>query len=325
MSAGETRWGGSPRPQAAGTAGEHLTPAEQHLGDRLAAFVDGELHDDARERVLAHLATCPGCKAAANEQRQLKNAVAAAAPPALSADLLARLQGLPGLPSGDGGGADGGDGDPGSGRDGVIGATSLGGQRLSGNVFGRRRAGFVTAPEPAGGFRIHEVERPGSGSASRGRRFAFAAAGAFSMAALALGGALPLEGVADGGTEDPGSAVTPLSARASDVADVRSGRGARAGQGRDLVSSVSVASPSASASPSVSLSPSVNSLPGSGTSPVVPVARPLVLPDDATLLTAPPAPSATAASSATPSASATSAPALLTSAVPLLDSASATP
>ncbi|MCW8220014.1 zf-HC2 domain containing protein, partial [Streptomyces griseolus] len=28
------------------------TPAEQHLGDRLAALVDGELKHDARERVL---------------------------------------------------------------------------------------------------------------------------------------------------------------------------------------------------------------------------------------------------------------------------------
>ncbi|WP_139121227.1 anti-sigma factor family protein, partial [Streptomyces sp. SolWspMP-sol7th] len=37
--------------------------SEQHLGDRLAAFVDGELDHDARERVLSHLATCPRCKA----------------------------------------------------------------------------------------------------------------------------------------------------------------------------------------------------------------------------------------------------------------------
>ncbi|MGE7383347.1 zf-HC2 domain-containing protein, partial [Serratia bockelmannii] len=35
-----------------------VPPAEQHLGDRLAALVDGELKHDARERVLAHLATC---------------------------------------------------------------------------------------------------------------------------------------------------------------------------------------------------------------------------------------------------------------------------
>ncbi|MFE7118584.1 hypothetical protein ACFU99_24525, partial [Streptomyces sp. NPDC057654] len=43
------------------------------------------------------------------------------------------------------------------------------------------------------GFRIHEVERPGP----RGRRFAFAAAGAVSLAAFALGGALPLDAAMD--------------------------------------------------------------------------------------------------------------------------------
>ncbi|MER5782063.1 zf-HC2 domain-containing protein, partial [Streptomyces mobaraensis] len=32
-------------------------------GARLAALVDGELGHDARERVLAHLATCWTCKA----------------------------------------------------------------------------------------------------------------------------------------------------------------------------------------------------------------------------------------------------------------------
>ena len=44
---------------------------------------------------------------------------------------------------------------------------------------------------PQRGFRIHEVRVDrAERSASRGRRFAFAAAGAFSLAALALGGSL---------------------------------------------------------------------------------------------------------------------------------------
>jgi len=79
--------------------GEHRpqrpAPAEQHLGDRLAAFVDGELTDDSRDRVLAHLATCPQCKTAAAEQRRLKSVVAASELPAISAGLLARLQACP--------------------------------------------------------------------------------------------------------------------------------------------------------------------------------------------------------------------------------------
>lgn len=78
--------------------GTSPTPAEQHLGDRLAALVDGELSHDARERVLSHLATCPKCKAEADAQRRVKSVFAQTAPPAPSEGLLARLQGLPGGP-----------------------------------------------------------------------------------------------------------------------------------------------------------------------------------------------------------------------------------
>ncbi|WP_344290487.1 anti-sigma factor family protein, partial [Streptomyces synnematoformans] len=70
-----------------------LSPAEHHLGEALAALVDGELPHDARDRVLAHLATCPRCKAEADEQRRLKSVFSAAAPPAPSDGLLARLRG----------------------------------------------------------------------------------------------------------------------------------------------------------------------------------------------------------------------------------------
>ena len=79
-------------------SGTSPTPAEQHLGDRLAALVDGELNHDARERVLSHLATCAKCKAEADAQRNLKNVFAQAAPPPPSETFLARLQGLSGGP-----------------------------------------------------------------------------------------------------------------------------------------------------------------------------------------------------------------------------------
>ncbi|MEU9236687.1 anti-sigma factor family protein [Streptomyces subrutilus] len=149
-------------------SGVSPSPAEQHLGDRLAALVDGELNHDARERVLAHLATCAKCKAEADAQRRLKTMFVESAPPPLSAGLLARLQGLPG---------GGFDGPPGPG----------------GPPSGDPLATFAYALPPASrpqqeGFRIHEVGRPR-------RRFAFAAAGAVSLAALALGGAMPLETV----------------------------------------------------------------------------------------------------------------------------------
>ncbi|MEU9071745.1 zf-HC2 domain-containing protein [Streptomyces sp. NPDC048109] len=198
------------RPQSEG----HL--AEQHLGDRLSALVDGELGHDARERVLAHVATCPKCKAEVDAQRRLKNVFAEAAPPAPSESFLARLQGLPG-----GGDTDGG-GSPFAGLPGGFGASANAG------VFGTRRGerfefDYVPAgshapvlPAPSqgrGGFRIHDVGRQESErSASRGLRFAFAAAGAVSLAAIALGGVTL--GTPDTTTEARGSGsgsnVTPM-------------------------------------------------------------------------------------------------------------------
>ncbi|MFF8956699.1 anti-sigma factor family protein [Streptomyces sp. NPDC014894] len=194
------------------------TPAEQHLGDRLAALVDGELKHDARDRVLAHLATCPKCKAEADAQRRLKDVFAQAAPPPPSEGLLARLQGLPAGPGADdrGGPFDGGR---------VIDSIFAGVTPSSGRPGDRRPETFGYVPEghpaaPAlpgrsGGFRIHEVGRPeGERSPWRARRFAFAAASAVSFAAIALGGAMP---VADTSVQSargatPGNAVTPMQA-----------------------------------------------------------------------------------------------------------------
>ncbi|MEU3185261.1 zf-HC2 domain-containing protein [Streptomyces sp. NPDC006923] len=192
------------------------TPAEQHLGDRLAALVDGELDHDARERVLAHLATCAKCKAEADAQRRLKNVFAQSAPPPPSAGLLARLQGLPGGPPGDGGDGRG----------------LFDGGRFGDGVFGVSTEGFGYAPVgphagviPGGsGFRIHEVARQeAERSPWRGRRFAFAAASAVSFAAMALGGTLPLGTPGDGLPRGAGNNVTPLRAPAGSTAPVSVG------------------------------------------------------------------------------------------------------
>jgi len=188
--------------------------AEQHLGDRLAALVDGELGHDARERVLAHVATCPKCKAEVDAQRRLKNVFAEAAPPPPSESFLARLQGLPG-------GSDLDGGDPPFGRGGLTG--DLPGRPGAGGVFGLRRGGerfeldYLPArahgsvlPAAQRGFRIHDVGRSDGERASRGRRFAFVAAGAVSLAAIALGGVTtgaPGDPEARGGS---GSNVTPM-------------------------------------------------------------------------------------------------------------------
>ncbi|MEU9863284.1 zf-HC2 domain-containing protein [Streptomyces sp. NPDC047971] len=187
------------------------TPAEQHLGDRLAALVDGELGHDARERVLAHLATCAKCKAEADAQRRLKSVFASAAPPPPSEGLLARLQGLPGGP-----GDPGGDDRRGP-FDDLFGLGGPGGSDGPGSV---KSDGFATAVvSPHSGFRIHAVGgRPDQDrSPWRGRRFGIAAASAVSFAAIALGGALPLESSVNVGArgEGTGNTVTPLRAAAS--------------------------------------------------------------------------------------------------------------
>jgi Putative zinc-finger len=172
------------------------TPAEQHLGDRLTALVDGELGHESRERVLAHIATCDECRAEVEEQRRLKGILAAASrvAPAPPPGLLARLQSLPGLDQSDDGGP------------------FLGGGLGEGLLRGGTAESVLSAGS-AGGFRIHEVTKPAErATAHRGRRFAFAAAGALSMAAVALGGAFPVEEVPSGGLPDePGTSVTPVS------------------------------------------------------------------------------------------------------------------
>lgn len=45
---------------------------ESHLGQRLSAFIDGELSHQQRERVLAHLAHCAPCRQEATALRVLK-------------------------------------------------------------------------------------------------------------------------------------------------------------------------------------------------------------------------------------------------------------
>lgn len=179
------------------------SPAEQHLGDRLAALVDGELDHDARERVLAHLATCAKCKAEADAQRRLKTLFVESAPPPLSAGLMARLQGLPGGVDGPAGPA--GPAGP-RGQQGPVGA----------DPFASFAYALPAARPRQEGFRIHEVGRPR-------RRLGFVAAGAVSLAALALGGSLPLETVDPNARGDapapasrPGPAVSAVDASVRD-------------------------------------------------------------------------------------------------------------
>lgn len=217
--------------EAAGRPGQATQgSAEQHLGESLAALVDGELGDDSRERVLAHLATCAACRAEAEAQRRLKRVFADSALPPPSEGLLARLQGLPGGGQGPvgprpvSGGPVGGDG----------GASPLNPPGRAASPLDPPRLG------PERGFRIHDT-----GTAARGmlgHRFAFAAAGAFSLAAFAIGGALTTASV--GPSPSAGGAASPTVAAGgglpSSAAPRAGGRGDSDGVGQPQLAGLEV-------------------------------------------------------------------------------------
>lgn len=224
--------------------------SEHHLGDRLDALVDGELCDDDRERVLAHLATCPGCKAEADARRRMKSVFADIPEPAPPAALLARLQGLP-------------EGPP-PGGDGAWPADALPGGRSS---------SLLTPPSltPERGFPVFEGNRQAVAAPSfgaRGHRLAFAAAGAVSLAAFAIGGALAgsatggggsggttTVAAAAGGGATPTSAARPLTVREELAGERRALRGTGGG--------VPQATPSVRLA-GVAVSPDVAALLGAG-------------------------------------------------------------
>ncbi|QMU75194.1 zf-HC2 domain-containing protein [Streptacidiphilus sp. PB12-B1b] len=216
--------------------------ADQHLGERMAAFVDGELDHDARERVLSHLATCAACLARAEEERRLKSRLQAAAAPGPSGPLLSRLMAIS-MESDEDRGAPPSGGGGGQIVRGVFGGNSLGsgGAVFGSGLFGRGALGaehpvpgvdpraersmpFRGGPRPIAARMdamddpMRRPDRPAepvrsatAGSLARGRRFAFAAAGAFSVAAVALGSAVT--GVTASGTpvEEPYGNVAPVA------------------------------------------------------------------------------------------------------------------
>lgn len=65
-----------------------------HLGDDVAAFVDGQLSADAMNDALTHLAVCDACERAVRQQRLLKSRMSTVEAPAPPAALLASLAGL---------------------------------------------------------------------------------------------------------------------------------------------------------------------------------------------------------------------------------------
>ena len=65
-----------------------------HLGDRVAALVDGQLDHPARERALAHVAHCPECRRDVEAQRAVKERLSTAPTPQPPPATLAMLRSL---------------------------------------------------------------------------------------------------------------------------------------------------------------------------------------------------------------------------------------
>lgn len=66
-----------------------------HPDAQITALVDGELEHAARDRVLAHLAHCPHCRAEADRQRGLKGRLRDLGGPTPDGELTARLLAVP--------------------------------------------------------------------------------------------------------------------------------------------------------------------------------------------------------------------------------------
>ncbi|MDI2128948.1 anti-sigma factor family protein [Yinghuangia seranimata] len=165
-----------------------------HPEDKLAAYVDGELGHEAREKVLAHLAQCAECRAEAEEQRRVKALLAQSRTPAPSTDLMARLLAL-------------GAGDGGPGGEGEEAAPP----RVPGAVAPLTGRVPVAPPRPRGATGPRQG-RPNNAPARvrppvTRRRLTFAAAGAFSVMAMALSSAVLTNGPAGGSAGRPAAPV----------------------------------------------------------------------------------------------------------------------
>ena len=115
-----------------------------HLGDRLSAFIDGELGHGERDLVLAHLTRCTECRGVVEAERRLKSRLSQLGQPEPPSALLAKLRDLPAPSSSSSGGSLG----P---------LPSTYGTRRPRSVAGPRRPS--RAPRPVGGFRLRRAAR----------------------------------------------------------------------------------------------------------------------------------------------------------------------
>jgi hypothetical protein len=78
----------------------HGPGRDSHLGDIVAALIDGELGIEARDRALSHVAGCTDCRAAVDAERRLKATLRGIGIPADTEPiLLASLLDIPTFPT----------------------------------------------------------------------------------------------------------------------------------------------------------------------------------------------------------------------------------
>jgi anti-sigma factor RsiW len=137
--------------------------SERHLGELAAAVTDGTLGHHARDRALAHLASCPACRAEVEAQRRLKNMLGGMGMPEAPSSLADRLRAIPDANPGD-------DNDPGYGTHAGFSLPDV-----------RMQATFRTAP-----VRDRRQDRRHTFGAAR-RTAIFGATGGFAAFAVSMG------------------------------------------------------------------------------------------------------------------------------------------
>lgn len=165
-----------------------------HLGDRVAALVDGELDHDSRDRIYAHLAHCAACRAELERHRMVKQMLRASCAPPPPTDTLVAL-------------------------------TSL--ARVGAPVP-------PAAPGPSAGRLVPHLEPPAPTELRMSPRAAVMTVGALSLAGLVMGTPFAggtAVGPAGGTQPSGGAPVAQLSVdptRSSSASSTVSGRGASA-------------------------------------------------------------------------------------------------
>lgn len=175
----------------------------RHLGDRLTAFIDGEVDPSTRDRMLGHLAQCTDCRADADQERQLKARLAGLGEPKVPVELMLGLLSLDASRNMGAGAAAGTGGSGGFGGGGF----GSGGPGASGGANGPAPFSFQTVPIRPPAAPTGAAGRPVTERAPvRPQRLRVAAIGAMSLAAIGTGAWL----VSDLGTAShPNHAVVP--------------------------------------------------------------------------------------------------------------------